>query len=164
MKRASDVLEEEEEDEEGENVDLSGPGDRATAMAKMKTVQSLIEVNGIDAYNAASEGRRAAAVAAAREARQIAMKEYSNEKAEKVRAKMEATSYLDPADALPFGFVAKLREGHKGGVNFCTWADDARHIASCSQDGSVVVWDIQTCAVKRSYVGHTGPVLQVRTR
>jgi hypothetical protein len=162
-----ETIDEEEhvaEEEDAPRMEDDGPGDREAALRAMKTAQTLIEVNGVDAYMAASEGRRAAAVAAAKEARQIAMREYSKEKADKVREKMDATSMLDPADALPFGFVIKLRDGHAGGVNCCTWADDGRHLASCAQDGSLVVWDMQTCAVKRSYVGHSGPVLQVRLK
>jgi hypothetical protein len=47
-------------------------------------------------------------------------------------------------------------------VTRAVWADDARHIASCALDGSVAVWDIHTCMVRRNYVGHHGAVHAVR--
>lgn len=141
--------------------EFEGTGDRASAGQAAKRAANFISAHGVNKYTAASEGQLNAAHDAAQNARAEALRGFALERGLKVTALMEKTKNLDPADALPFGFVTKLRDGHEGGVSYCTWADDAQHIASCSQDGSVVVWDTKTCTVKRSYVGHTGPVLQV---
>jgi hypothetical protein len=141
---------------------FEGSGDVASATAEAQRAARLISANGVDAYEAATEGAKAGALAAGREAKRLAQREFSAERARAVAAKMEAAAQLDPADALPFGFVTKLREGHEAAVTHCTWADDARHIASCDAAGKVCVWDTHTCSVRREYRGHTGAVAQVR--
>ena len=143
---------------------FEGSGDVASATAEAQRAARLISANGVDAYEAATEGAKAGALAAGREAKRLAQREFSAERARAVAAKMEAAAQLDPADALPFGFVTKLREGHEAAVTHCTWADDARHIASCDAAGKVCVWDTHTCSVRREYRGHTGAVAQVRFR
>ena len=142
--------------------EFEGSGDVASATAEAQRAARLISANGVDAYEAATEGAKAGALAAGREAKRLAQREFSAERARAVAAKMEAAAQLDPADALPFGFVTKLREGHEAAVTHCTWADDARHIASCDAAGRVCVWDTHTCSVRREYRGHTGAVAQVR--
>ena len=141
---------------------FEGKGDVASALAEYQRAQKMISANGLEAYEAADEGTKAAAFAAAKDAKRQAQREFALDRARTVAAKMEATAQLDPADALPFGFVAKLRDGHDTAVTYCTWADDAQHIASCDTSGKVCVWDTHTCTVRREYIGHTGAVSQVR--
>lgn len=59
------------------------------------------------------------------------------------------------------GLYTKLRSGHELGVYSASWASDGRHLASCSHDGSVIVWDVDNADPKRRYVGHRGPVYDV---
>ncbi|MEY4483252.1 MAG: hypothetical protein RL693_704 [Verrucomicrobiota bacterium] len=54
------------------------------------------------------------------------------------------------ATATPFemkavtpGHVFKLKEGHKNIINDIAIFPDQRHVASCSQDGTVMVWDLE---------------------
>ena len=141
---------------------FEGTGDRASAALEAERAADLIQANGLAAYEAADEGARAAAFAAGREARRMVQREFSAERARAVAARMEATAQLDPADALPLGFVTKLRDGHEAAVTYCTWADDSQHIASCDAQGKVCVWDTHSCTVRREYTGHTGAVTQVR--
>lgn len=41
------------------------------------------------------------------------------------------------------GHVFKLNEGHKDVINDIAIFPDQRHVASCSQDGTVIIWDLQ---------------------
>jgi hypothetical protein len=161
--KEEEVVEEEEVDpsEAPPKQVFEGTGSVASAAREAARAAQLIEANGVRSYMAATEGAKDAAVAAGREAKRIAQREFSAERARAVAVKMEATAQLDPADALPFGFVTKLRGGHEAAVNYCTWADDAQHIASCDAQGRVCVWDVHTCTVRREYTGHTGAVAQV---
>lgn len=59
------------------------------------------------------------------------------------------------------GLYTKLRNGHDLGVYSASWASDGRHLASCSHDGSVIVWDVDNMDPKRRYEGHRGPVYDV---
>jgi hypothetical protein len=85
----------------------------------------------------------AAGFAAASVARREAMTQFSEERAASVADKRAAAALLDPAAVSRFGLAAKMREGHGLGVYSVAWADDGRHLASCSHDGSVVVWDTE---------------------
>jgi hypothetical protein len=97
-------------------------------------------------------------------ARKEAMARFAEARGAVVRSTVAGTLQLDPAETASYGLLTKLREGHSLGVHSCAWAEDGRHVASCSHDGSVLVWDTHTCSVRRSYVGHSGPVHQVRRR
>jgi hypothetical protein len=155
-----EVEEEVEVDEDGNEVPATKPAARggargdATAASKAQTA--------VAAESAQAEGRRDAAKRAVAAARHEALKRLSADKARGVAARFAATAMLSPNELLSFTLVAKLREGHQGPVTCAVWADDARHIASCAQDGSVAVWDTHSCMVRRQYVGHTGPVRMVR--
>ncbi len=42
------------------------------------------------------------------------------------------------------GHVFKLKEGHSDIINDVAFFPDQRHVASCSHDGTVIVWDLQS--------------------
>ena len=113
------------------------------------------------AREAAVEYSIAAGKIAATNARRESMAQFNSQRAIVVSGKIAAASDLDPEDIASYGLLAKLRDGHNLGVYYAAWADDGSHIASCSHDGSVVLWDIRKCAVRRTYVGHEGPVYSV---
>ena len=108
-------------------------GDRAAANV----------AGGAAAANTDTSDGFAAGFAAATAARRQAMAQFSEERAASVADKRAAAALLDPAGVTRFGLAAKMREGHGLGVYSVAWADDGRHLASCSHDGSVVVWDTE---------------------
>jgi WD40 repeat protein len=79
-----------------------------------------------------------------------------------VRLKLVEESDVDPMVATRHGLLCKLRDVHTLGVYACDFAADGRHLASCSHDCSVVVWDIEKLQVRRRYAGHTAPVSDVK--
>jgi len=79
-----------------------------------------------------------------------------------VVAKLEETDQVDPFSVREHGLLCKLRNGHSLGVFATDFADDGRHVASCSFDASVNVWDVDTQRVRRKYRGHTAAVTSVR--
>lgn len=136
-------------------------GDVATNFAAKAASKDEYEVEAEASRKALAEDAFAAGQIAGRAARKEAMLRFSAERAQVVAAQLQASATLDPDDVGSYGLLTKLREGHALGVYYAAWADDGNHLASCAHDGSVVVWDIRTCAVRRTYVGHEGPVYSV---
>lgn len=79
-----------------------------------------------------------------------------------VKLKLVEESEVDPMIASHHGLLCKLRSVHTLGVYACDFAADGRHIASCSYDGSVIVWDIEKLQVRRRYSGHKAAVTDVK--
>lgn len=84
------------------------------------------------------------------------------EREDDVRMKLAEGTEVDAMVSTYHGLLGKLRNVHTLGVYACDFARDGRHLASCSHDGSVVVWDIQKLTARRRYVGHSGPVMAVK--
>jgi WD40 repeat protein len=91
----------------------------------------------------------------------VAMKEFTEARKVAVAEQRAAARLLDPTTVLKHKFTTKMRDGHTVGVYYTAFSDDGALLASCGQDGRVLVWDTGSLDVKRSYVGHTGPVFSV---
>ena len=51
-----------------------------------------------------------------------------------------------------------MTRGHEAPVWMVTWAPDARHLASASEDGTVRVWDSAGCDERYVLAGHSDSV------
>lgn len=91
-----------------------------------------------------------------------AEQKFNEMRVEQVRKKRQEEQDVDVMTTRAHGLLTRLRDGHKLGVYACHWADDGSHLASSSHDGSIVVWDVDATEVKRTYMGHAGPVFQVQ--
>ncbi len=55
-----------------------------------------------------------------------------------------APIYIDPLRTTYHGMAGRLRMGHTLGVYSAVYTRDGKHIASCSHDGSVALWNAET--------------------
>jgi WD40 repeat protein len=94
------------------------------------------------------------------EAEAEALRQFNDFRAKQIKAKRSEESDIDVMTTRSHGFLSRLRDAHTLGVYSAHFADDGTHLASCSHDGSVIVWDVDAHAVKRKYEGHNGPVYQ----
>jgi WD40 repeat protein len=55
---------------------------------------------------------------------------------------------------------ARVRElvGHTAGVQACAVTPDGRQVVSASADGTLKLWDLERGHLRRTFVGHAGPV------
>jgi hypothetical protein len=81
---------------------------------------------------------------------------------DEVRFKLLEQAEVDVMIATHHGLLCKLRDVHTLAVYSCDFAKDGKHLASCSHDSTVVIWDVEKLQIRRRYNGHIGPVYDVK--
>ncbi|KAJ9120556.1 hypothetical protein QFC24_005233 [Naganishia onofrii] len=71
----------------------------------------------------------------------------------------DTTTTIATTSAAPYGHLKSLRGVHTSGINDLSFSANGVYLATASDDGTAVIWSLQSCTPLRILAGHTSHVL-----